>query len=151
MCKKKFWTFFFFAVNFKQIHTRNKKKKFENKMPHWLKRCLEKIFFFTAVFWSPFLLVANNFCWIWNHILIGLYVLKPVVKNQGGLKGDFFELFGLKSFKSAFSWNCCAVNITTAVWPPPSPGHERADGRTLAGRSALIFKWILVICFLMYL
>jgi hypothetical protein len=61
--------------------------------------------------------------------------------------GDFFELFGLKSVNSAFSRNRCAVNITTAVCPPPSPGHERADGRTSVGRSALIFKRILVILF----
>jgi hypothetical protein len=36
--KKNFPTFSFFAVNFKQIHTRNKKKKFEKKIPYWLKR-----------------------------------------------------------------------------------------------------------------
>jgi hypothetical protein len=88
---------------------------------------------------------VNNFFQILNHILIGLYVLKPVVKNQGGLMGDFFELFGLKSVKSAFSRNRCAVNITTAIWPPPSPGHELADGRTSAGCSTLIFYLILVI------
>jgi hypothetical protein len=64
--------------------------------------------------------------------------MKPAVKNQGGL-GDFFELFGLKRVKSAFSRNWCTVNITTEVWPPPSPGHERADGRTSAGCSALIY------------
>ncbi len=79
--------------------------------------------------------------------LVGFYVPKPVVKNQGGLMGDFFELFDLKSVKPAFSRNRCAVNINTAVWPPPSPDHERADGRTLAGRSALIFERILVIFF----
>jgi hypothetical protein len=40
-----FRLFSFFAVNFKQIHTRNKKKKFEKKMPYWLKKRLKKIFF----------------------------------------------------------------------------------------------------------
>jgi hypothetical protein len=109
-------------------------------MPYWLKRCLKKFFFFlTAVFCSPFLLAANNFCRILKHILIGFYVPKPVVKNKGGLMGDFFELFDLKSVKPAFFQNRCAVNITSAVWPPPSPDHERADGRTSAGRCALIF------------
>jgi hypothetical protein len=33
--------------------------------------------------------------------------------------GDFFELFGLKRVKSAFSRNWCAVSITTEVFPPP--------------------------------
>jgi hypothetical protein len=43
--------FSFFAVKFKQIHNRNKNKKFENKMPYWLKRRLKKtIFFATAIF-----------------------------------------------------------------------------------------------------
>jgi hypothetical protein len=37
-----FRLFSFFAVNFKQIHTRNKKKKFKNKMSFWLKRCVKK-------------------------------------------------------------------------------------------------------------
>ncbi len=44
--RRRFWSvkiffllFSFFAVNFKQIYTRNKKKKFENKMAYWLKRC----------------------------------------------------------------------------------------------------------------
>ncbi len=43
----------------------------------------------------------------------------PVVKNQRGFWGNFFELFSRKSVKFAFSRNRCAVNITTAVWPPP--------------------------------
>jgi hypothetical protein len=68
----------------------------------------------------------------------------PVVKNQRGFYGDFFELFSRKSVKFVFYRNRCAESITTAVWPPPSPGHERADGRTSAGRSALIFERILV-------
>jgi hypothetical protein len=37
-----FRLFSFFAVNFKQIHTRNKKKKFENKMSYWLKKSFKK-------------------------------------------------------------------------------------------------------------
>jgi hypothetical protein len=49
--KKFFSTFFFFEVNFKQIHTGNKKKKFENKMYYWLKRRFkQKIFLSAAVF-----------------------------------------------------------------------------------------------------
>ncbi len=67
---------------------------------------------------------ANKFCQILNHTLIGLYVLKPVVKNQGGLMGDFFELFGLKRVKSAFSQNWCAVNITTEVLVMSGPMGE---------------------------
>jgi hypothetical protein len=58
-----FQLFSSFALNFKQIHTRNKKKKFEINMPYRLKRRLKKnIFFLTAVFRLPFLSAANNFC-----------------------------------------------------------------------------------------
>jgi hypothetical protein len=39
-------------------------------------------------------------------------------QKSGGLMGDFFELFGFKRVKSAFSRNWCAVNITTEVWHP---------------------------------
>jgi hypothetical protein len=61
--KKNFQLFSFFAVNFKQIHARNKKKKFKKEVPYWLKRRFKKnIFFQTAVFLSPFLSAANNFC-----------------------------------------------------------------------------------------
>jgi hypothetical protein len=38
-----FRLFSFFPVKFKQIHTRNKKKMFEIKMPYWLKRHLKKV------------------------------------------------------------------------------------------------------------
>jgi hypothetical protein len=53
--------------------------------------------------------------------------------------GDFFELFGLESVKSAFSQNRCAVNITTAVWPP-SPGHERPMGKLRQAVAHLFFN-----------
>ncbi len=39
--------------------------------------------------------------------------------------------------------HCCAT-------PPPFPSHERANARTSADRSALVFLRILVILFLAY-
>ncbi len=47
-----FRLFSFFAVNFKQIHTGNKKKKFENKMSYWLKRRFKKKNFFLLPFFD---------------------------------------------------------------------------------------------------
>jgi hypothetical protein len=44
--KNNFCLFSFFGVNFKQICTRNKKKKFEKEISYWLKRCFKKKFFF---------------------------------------------------------------------------------------------------------
>jgi hypothetical protein len=59
--------------------------------------------------------------------------------------GDFFELFGLKRIESAFSRNCCAVNITTEVWPPPPQAMSGPMGEL---RRAVVR--ILVVFFLMY-
>jgi hypothetical protein len=61
---KIFRLFSFFAVNFKQIHTRNKKQKFEKEMPYWGKKRLKKKIFYTADFLSPFLTAPNSFCQI---------------------------------------------------------------------------------------
>jgi hypothetical protein len=72
-------------------------------------------------------------------------------KIRGGSRGTFLSYSAVKVSSSRFSEIAAQkVCITTAVWPPPSPGHERADGRTSAGRSELIFQRILVILFLVY-
>jgi hypothetical protein len=58
--------------------------------------------FFNRRFLLLFLLVANNFCQILIHILLGFYILKPVVKNQGGLMGVFLSYFALKVLSRHF-------------------------------------------------
>jgi hypothetical protein len=61
--------FSFFAVNFKQIHTRNNKEKFEKNALLVKKTFLKILFFATIIYLSLFSLAANNFCQISNHIL----------------------------------------------------------------------------------
>jgi hypothetical protein len=149
--KIKFSTFSFCSLNFAQFATRNKKnsskkldfkgEKFSSKKLIFLNRR-----FFTAVF-------LNN----------GQFLpkLKPYsdrsrstqhrFQKSGGLRGDFFELFSLRRTSFGFSKNPCVKSITNRICvlrhcstAPPSPGHRWADGRTLAGRSSLIFYRILI-------
>jgi hypothetical protein len=89
----------------------------------------KKLFFFIANFLPPFSLAADNFRRIQNHILIGLEVPNTAFKNQGGLWGDFFELFSLRRTSFGFSENPCAKSITIRICilrhckktPPPLP------------------------------
>jgi hypothetical protein len=71
-------------INFKQIDTRNKKKKFL-KYSLQVQKCFKKYKNFRRWFFlSLFLTAANNFRQILNHILIGLYLPMPSIKNQRG-------------------------------------------------------------------
>jgi hypothetical protein len=72
-------------------------------MPYWLKRRLKKNFFSAAVFLSSFSSAANIFCRILSHILIGLYVPMPVVKNQRGFKGDWDTFLSYSAVKVSSS------------------------------------------------
>jgi hypothetical protein len=80
----------FFIINFKQIDTRNKRKKFEEKKSLQVQKTLLKKYVSTAAFLFPFLSEANNFRQILNHILIGLYIPMPGIKNQRGVLGRLF-------------------------------------------------------------
>ncbi len=96
-------------------------------------------FFSSPIFYRRFSLAAGNFCRFKNHILRGLKVPNTAFKNQGGLWGDFFELFSLRRTSSGFSENPCAKSITNRSAYCNTASHGRADGRTSAGRSSLIF------------
>jgi hypothetical protein len=64
-------------------------------MPYWLKRHLKKYYFFNRRFRIAIFVSGKLFLPNFKPYSNRPFVLKSVVKNQGGLMGDFFELFGL--------------------------------------------------------
>jgi hypothetical protein len=97
-------------------------------MSYWLKRRLKKKIFFSRRFLIFVFVGGEQFSPnLKPYINMPLCTNACCQKSEGVLAG-LFELFSRKSVKFAFYRNRCAESITPAVWPPPSPGHERADG-----------------------
>jgi hypothetical protein len=95
-CKNIIFELFFLQLKLRTIFYKKQEKKLQNFILV-LKNLVEKNFFFfhrrffTAVFFN-----SGQFSPNLNHILIGLEVPNTALKNQGGLWGDFFELFSLR-------------------------------------------------------
>jgi hypothetical protein len=66
--------------------------------------------FFIAVFFG-----GTKFRAIFEPYFNRLYIPMPVVKNGGGFRGNFFEIFSLKSVNSGFSLNRCAGRVTNTM------------------------------------
>jgi hypothetical protein len=114
--KIKFSTFFFLQLKLRTICYKKQEKKVRKNFILVVKNVVKKNnFFFIANFLPPFYLTADNFRQIKNHILIGLEVPNTAFKNQGGLWGDFFELFNPRRTSFGFSKNPCAKSITKRI------------------------------------
>jgi hypothetical protein len=123
-----------------------RRKSLKKKNPYKFKKRYLKKYVSTAAFLSPFLSEANNFRRILNHILIGLYIPMPGIKNQrGGSRETFLSYLVLKVSVPFFSRNRCAVSTTNRIsvlWHgsmDPLPLSWQADGQTSAGSSSLTF------------
>jgi hypothetical protein len=81
-----------FALNFKQIHTRNKKKKFENNMPYWLKRRLEKKIFFNRRFSFAVFVGGEQFLPNLKPYSSRFFCTKACCQKSGGVNGRLFRV-----------------------------------------------------------
>jgi hypothetical protein len=97
-------------------------------MPYWLKRRFKKIFFFRRRFFIFVFVGSEQFLPNFKHILIGLYVPMPVVKNQRGSRKTFLSYSAVKVSSSHFP-EIAAQKVLPLQYGPPL-------SRSLAGRWA---------------